>query len=374
MRIVQILPQLNDGGVERGTMESSRIYSQDGHESIVISAGGKLVTTIESDGGQHIHLDVCNKNPFTFLWRAYQLRRTLKRLHPDVVHIRSRVPGWLFRWANRTLRIPTVTTLHGLNSVNGYSKIMVNYDRVICVSKKGIQYIKQHYQTPDEKIRLIHRGIDPKTFDPATLDCSFQETFLQTFNLTGRTLITMVGRISELKGCDVLIKALAELKDAYPHLTVLLVGGIQRGQEAYGERLHALVAEHKLTDRVIFAGSQNHVAELYDLSTIICSCNTKKPESFGRSVAEAIAMNRPVIAAAHGGVLEIIKDGKTGIFVPPGDTHALAEAIKVALERPWEGLREDILENFILQRMVDATLAVYQEVIAEQTQHRPNAT
>ena len=113
MRIVQILPSLNDGGVERGVVDSNRLYVRAGHESIVISAGGKRVAQIEADGGRHVTLDMRSKNPLTAPWRAWALRRALREIRPDIVHFRSRVPGWLTLWANRPLGLPTVSTMHG---------------------------------------------------------------------------------------------------------------------------------------------------------------------------------------------------------------------------------------------------------------------
>jgi hypothetical protein len=83
MKIVQLLPELNEGGVERGTMELSRELVKLGHESIVISAGGKLKEQIKKDGGTHITFDVCSKNPFTVPVRMVQLRKILRELNPD---------------------------------------------------------------------------------------------------------------------------------------------------------------------------------------------------------------------------------------------------------------------------------------------------
>ena len=78
MKIVQILPELNEGGVERGTVELSRELVKLGHESIVISAGGKLEEQVVKDGGRHVTLDVCSKNPFTAPFRMNKLRKILE--------------------------------------------------------------------------------------------------------------------------------------------------------------------------------------------------------------------------------------------------------------------------------------------------------
>ena len=143
MRIVQVLPSLGDGGVERGTVDSNRLYVEAGHESWVISAGGPRAARIVADGGRHVTLDVRGKNPLSAPWRAWALRRALREIRPDVVHFRSRVPGWLTLWANRALGLPTVSTLHGLNHPGLYSSVMVRADRVICVSTAGRAFVEE---------------------------------------------------------------------------------------------------------------------------------------------------------------------------------------------------------------------------------------
>ena len=144
MIIVQLLPELNEGGVERGTVELSRELIKRGHESIVISAGGKLQEQIDKEGGRHIALDICSKNPLSMFWRMIKLRKLLRTLNPDILHARSRVPAWLTYLANKRLHIPFVTTVHGFNSVSAYSAIMTKGDSVICVSRAMKSYIQEH--------------------------------------------------------------------------------------------------------------------------------------------------------------------------------------------------------------------------------------
>ena len=144
MRIVQLLPELNEGGVERGVVDFNRELVQRGHQSLVISAGGKLVPLIESAGGRHLVCEVASKNAFSAWPRVLQLRRVLRELQPDIIHARSRVPAWLSWLANRPLGLPFVTTVHGFNSVNAYSKVMTYGDRVICVSGAIREHVRKH--------------------------------------------------------------------------------------------------------------------------------------------------------------------------------------------------------------------------------------
>jgi len=361
MRIIQLLPELNEGGVERGTMELSRELVKLGHESIVISAGGKLQEQIEQDGAEHITFDLCSKNPFTAPFRMLQLRKILKALDPDILHARSRVPAWLAYLANKKLHISFVTTVHGFNSVSAYSKIMSMGDKVICVSGAVKSYIQEHYQTEEEKITVIPRGIDLEKFNPDNIDSDFIGQFTQKHRLTDKFVVTSVGRITQLKDLETFITAISVLKRNNANVIGLIVGGVREDKQAYFHSLEDLIKELGLDETIIFAGSQSKVAEIYALSDVVVS-SSKKPESFGRSVAEALALNTPVVATDHGGVLDIIAEGENGFFYPVGKSEALAKCIEKCSHLEFDGYRY-ISENFSLRKMVQSTVAVYEDLV-----------
>ena len=361
MKIVQLVPELNEGGVERGTVELNREFCKRGHQSIVISSGGKLSEQVIADGGQHIVLDVCSKNPFSAFSRVAKLRKLLRQLAPDIVHARSRVPAWLILLANRQLHIPFVTTVHGYNSVNLYSKVMSKGDRVICVSDGIKAYIQRNYKVPDEKITVIHRGIDPGEFDPDSLDLEWIDSFKKKYCLAGKHVVTSVGRITELKDYETFIRAVKRASHAIPHIRGLIVGGVRHDKQDYFERLQQLIKEIAAEDLIIFAGSQKQMPEIYALSDTLVSCS-KKPESFGRTMVEAMAMNTPVIATRHGGALDIVKEGETGYLVKPENVDQLTQAICRISEIEVGGLRKYVLDNFLLEQMVTQTLAVYAQL------------
>lgn len=361
MKIVQLLPALNEGGVERGTVELNREFVKLGHESIVISNGGKQAERIDIDGGKHITFDVASKNPFTAISRVYGLRKLLKELNPDVIHARSRVPAWLACLANKTLHIPFVTTVHGFNSVNAYSKVMTYGDRVICVSNSIKEHIKRHYKTPEKKIIVIPRGIDLEKFNPNNINLLFIDEFKKQYDLENKFIISVVGRITQLKDIETFIQAVALVKQNVPNIKALIVGGVQKDKENYFESLKKLTTELGMENEVIFTGSQSNVAEIYTLSNVVVSAS-KKPESFGRSVAEAIAMNTPVIATNHGGVMDIIREGIDGFFVSTGDYNKLASKIIEAKQLKLNSF-DYIKQNFSLDQMVEKTVSVYSKVV-----------
>ena len=361
MHIVQVIPELNQGGVERGVVEFSRELVKRGHRSTVISAGGKLVDQIETDGGKHITLDVCSKNPLTVPARVSTLRKILRTLSPDILHARSRVPAWLSHFANKSLKIPYVTTVHGFNSVSRYSEIMVRGDRVMYGSSAIKDYVLNNYNVDPAILRYVPRGIDMDYFAPDKVDAAFIDAFKKEHGLEGKTILTLVGRITEWKGHDCFIRALAEIQEGHPDVIGLAVGGVWHGKEDYFQSLKKLATDTGADIR--FADSQSNVRDIYALSDLIISAASTKAETFGRTAAEALAMNTPVVASAHGGSLDILIDGQNGLLFEPGNHRQLAEKIKQALAFSFTNMRDSIQNSFSLERMTEDELTVYRELI-----------
>lgn len=358
MKIVQLLPELSEGGVERGTVELARELVKKGFESIVISNGGKLVEELEKEGSKHIKFDICSKNPFNAFFRAWSLKKNLKELKPDILHVRSRVPAWLVYFANKSLKIPLVSTVHGFNSVSSYSKIMTNADKIVCVSSSIKEYIQKNYETKEEKITIIPRGIDLVKFNPNNLDESFIKEFKEKYDLKDKFVISTVGRITQLKDLETFIKAIAIIQKEFPNVVGFMVGGVREDKQKYFEKLKNII--DSLNANIIFTGSQNNVAEIYHLSDVVTS-TSKKPESFGRSVAEALALNTPVIASNHGGVKDIIAENVNGYFVGIGDENNFAKQIIKAKNLKFDGFNY-VKDNFSLEQMVEKTVKIYKSL------------
>lgn len=357
MRVVQLLPELNEGGVERGVVELNREFVKKGIDSFVISAGGKLKKQINLDGGTFIKFDVCSKNIFTVISRVNGLKKILKEIKPDIIHVRSRVPAWLVYFANKSLKIKVVSTVHGFNSVGFYSSIMQKADAVICVSNSIKEYIQKHYQTNENKITVIPRGIDLELFNPKNVDLNFINEFKEKYDLKDKFIISSVGRVTQLKDYETFIKAIMLVKKEIPNIVGLIVGGVRSDKEDYLNSLKSLIKELNLEDNIIFTGSQSKIEQIYALSDVVIS-SSKKPESFGRAVAEAICMNKPVIATNHGGVKDIIIENVNGFFFEVGDDKELANNILKSRNLSFDGYNY-ISNNFSLENMVDKTLEVY---------------
>ena len=364
MKTLQLVPAMEQGGVERGVVEMNRALVRAGHSNVVVSAGGRLAERIVEDGGRHVTLDVKGKNPLTYSSRALALRRVLREERPDVVVAHSRVPAWLFVWANRPLRLKWITFAHGANSVSRYSRIMTAGDLTVTPSRYIADYLKSAYGIAEEKLRVIPRAIERDKFDPSALDEGFVAAKREEWGLAGRKVVMGLGRITQLKGYDVLIKATAIARKRIPSIKTVIVGEAEVLRRDVEESLRALVRELSLEDAVVFAGNQQKVAECLSLADVVVSANSRKPEAFGRSMAEALAMNRPVVATAFGGALDIVESGVNGFLVPPdrADADGFAEAIEKALAADFGDVRTPALEKFSFDRMVSRSLSVYDEL------------
>ena len=314
MKVVHLLPALEQGGVETVVCDLVRELGSNA-EIVVVSKGGRLVERIEAAGGRHIALDLKSKNPLTYFTRAWKLRRILRKEKPDLVCAHSRVPAWLFVWANRALGLRWITYAHGANSVSRYSAVMTKGDLIITPSRFLADYLKANYGTPESKIRVIPNSVDAKRFDPDNLDPAFIAEKKREWGIReGDRVLMAIGRITPVKGLDNLIREFAEKKSQsedswFPSATLklVIVGGADKHHQKYLESLKKLAKDGRLeTGDVIFAGSQKKIPECIAIADEIVSANTTKPETFGLSVIEAYAMNKPVRAKCFGGVAEVM--------------------------------------------------------------------
>ena len=310
MKVVHLLPALEQGGVETVVCDLVRELGS----SVVISRGGKLVEKIEAAGGRHIALDLKSKNPLTYFTRARKLRRILRAERPDIVCTHSRVPAWLFVWANRGLGLKWISYAHGANSVSRYSEVMTKGDLIITPSRFLADYLKANYGTPESKIRVIPNAVDTKRFDPDNLDQAFIAERRRAWGIReGDRVLMTIGRITPVKGLEGLIREFQNsgLGSQVSGLKFIIVGGADKHHQQYLESLKKLVKDLRLETgderRVVFAGPQEKIPECLSIADEIVLGNTTKPETFGLSVIEAYAMNKPVRAKRFGGVAEVME-------------------------------------------------------------------
>ena len=364
LSVAQVLPALHGGGVERGTLEIARELVQCGHRAIVISAGGRLVPELLSAGGEHLTWPLGVKSPLTLRW-VWPLRRWLAEQRIDILHARSRFPAWIAWLAWRGMqpanRPRWVTTVHGLYSVSRYSAIMTSGERVIAVSETIRDYLQRGYpKLPAERIRLIPRGVDPAEFpcgyrpSPEWL-AEWRQHYPQLCDVP---VLTLPGRLSRLKGHEDFIELIARLRAQGLPVYSLIVGGVEPRRQRYADQLRRLVQEKDLSEVVLFTGHRADMREIYAVSTVVLSLSMK-PESFGRTVLEALSLGVPVIGYDHGGVGEILHQVYPAGLTPLGDLERLLERVTVLLNAAPPVPAEPA---FPRQRMLNDTLALYAEL------------
>ena len=359
--IVQLVPNLNEGGVERGVVELNAHLIKHGFKSSVITASGKLIKQIVHDGGTVHRINIASKNPFIFIYGLFRLKKCFKQIKPDIIHARSRIPAWQAYMVNKSLKIPFVTTVHGFNHISKYSEIMTKGDIVIAVSNPIRDYIQTHYNVPSGRIRIIHRGIDPDLFNPGKLDHQWIESFKNQFGLNDTLIVSIVGRITELKDHPTFVRALQQLKNQRS-VKGLIVGGIPTGNNVYYNELKALVAALDLEEDIIFTDSQTKLPEIYHLSDMVIS-SSKKPESFGRTIIEALSMNTPVIASNHGGSLDIIPSHRKDLLFTPQDVGDLFHKIDTYDFTAKENFHDYVIRHFSNDITLNKICDTYRELL-----------
>jgi glycosyltransferase involved in cell wall biosynthesis len=361
LTILQILPELDSGGVERGTLEVGAEIVRRGHRSLVVSGGGRMVEQLQDAGSQHFAASVGNKSPFTFR-KVGWLRKLIIDEDVDIVHARSRVPAWLaLRKIPVSQRPRFVTTVHGQYSVSRFSEIMTRGDRVIAVSGTIRNYIRGNYpQTPDDRVHTIYRGVDPAEFPHGyqPSDEWMQELHREWPNLAGKRILTLPGRITRLKGHVDFLKMLVSLRDSGVDAHGLIIGGVDRRKHRYAAEVKSTVAELGLEADVTFTGHRSDMKEFYAISDVVFSLSSK-PESFGRTVLEALNLGTPVVGYSHGGVGEILHDVFPAGAVSVGDCHELTDRVTQLLEQ-----RTVVppVSQYSLAEMLEQTLQLYEEV------------
>lgn len=371
--IMQILPELETGGIERGTIELAAALTEMNWPNIVVSSGGGMVRELERIGVEHINLPVKSKNPLVMYQNIAKLEALIKEKKVGIVHARSRAPAFsAFKAAQRT-KTHFVTTFHGtyglgwLGLKKPYNAIMTKGEKIIAISSFIADHIHHHYHIPLEQIRIVHRGVDTQRFDASKVSGERIIRLAKIWRLPEDLPIIMLpGRLTRWKGQKVLISAIAKINRR--DFRCILLGSAQ-GRQAYYRELEKMIRKHNLLGIVHIINNCDDMPAAYMLTDIIVSASTD-PEAFGRVIIEGQAMGKIVIATAHGGACETIADGQTGFLVPPAEVDALAQKINEVLEissLERKKMTGDAVISartmFSTSKMCAGEIAVYQEIL-----------
>ena len=370
--VLQVLPNLNGGGVERGTIEMALALQSEGWTPLVVSNGGSMVYELDRIGAKHISLPVHSKNPLVMRKNIKRLQQVILENNVDIVHARSRAPAWSAMAAARLTGRHYVTTFHAAYTRGGvmknwYNSVMARGEKVIAISDFIASHIAENYQVPESQIVTIPRGVDCQKFNPGAVSAERIIKMASDWALPdGVPVVMLPGRLTRLKGHITLIEALSKIEGG--NFLALFVGAGE-GREAYRAELNNLVVSKNLQGKVQIKDYCSDMPAALMLADVVVSATTV-PEGFGRVSVEAQAMGRPVIATAHGGSLETVVDGNTGWLVPVEDADAMAAAIKVALgmsgdarEKIASRTRQHVMDSFTVAKMCNSTMDVYRSVL-----------
>ena len=370
--ILQILPNLKQGGVERGTIEMAKAIADAGGTAIVVSGGGAMVAQLQRIGVEHITLPVGSKNPLRWPSIRRKLRLIMTDNNIDLVHVRSRAPAWIAIPAAKALKIPVVTTVHGRFKATNmfkkyYNSIMMRADRIVAISDYVSDLIIRQFPKAADKITIIHRGVDVDLFNPKAVNAQRTINAADKLNVDeNKKIIMLPARPTLWKGQEVMIAAMAKLthKDA-----VLILVGAGAGRDAFQSKLMAVIASHNMQGCVILAPETNDMPAAMMLADVVVMPSLT-PEPFGRVAIEAQAMGRPVVAFDHGGAVESIIAGTTGWLAKPADVDDLATAVDTALslkprarQQYSKRARQHVLDDFTTDLMKSKTLTIYRKLL-----------
>lgn len=383
--VLQVVPRLGSGGAERTTVEMARAIVNAGGRALVATAGGRLEEDVRRAGGSVIHLPVDSKNPVSLWLNAGRLAGLIRREDVSLVHARSRAPAWSALWAARECGKPFVTTWHGAHEAAGpvkrlYNSSLVRGDMVIANSRFTGERIERDYHIKPERLRVIPRGADIRAFDPAAVSQSQIDALAAAWGLgadapeSAAIRFLLPARLTEWKGHRLAVNAVARLKPEIdagncPKLTLVFCGGAQ-GETEYARSLRAEIDDRGVGDMVHMVGECADMPAAFGWADAALAPSLR-PEPFGRVAVEAGAMEKPMIAPAHGGYLETIVDGETGLHFAPGDAAALSRAIaelagdRAKRQRLGEAAAARVRAVYSADAMCDATLAVYRDILSQ---------
>ncbi len=375
--IMQILPALESGGVERGTIEIAKALKENKWPNIVVSRGGMLVYELKKMGVEHIQLPIHSKNPFVILQNSRKLREIIRHKNVKIVHARSRAPAWAAKIALRKCPgVKFLTTFHGVYNIKPewfkkpYNKVMVSGDLVISISNFVTKHILDNYHIASSRIRLIYRGADINKFNPLKVKPERVIELAEKWQVPlDKPVLMLPGRLTRWKGHLVVLEALSKMKNKA--VTCLFVGSDQ-GKKEYYKEIKEKIEKLGLETNVLIRDYCQDMPVAYMLSDIVISASTD-PEAFGRIIPEAQAMGRLVVGTDHGGATETIQDELTGFLVKPGDAMALAKTLDRILDMSLGDRKkisvaaiESVRNYFSISKMCEKTLKVYEELALQK--------
>lgn len=339
---------------------------------VIVPRSGPLVGRLEAAGASVTFIDplVLRRAdlrgmralvfPLTWMANLWRLRRFARHRRFDIVHTNTApaMAGYpLARWtsARHVVKVQEFFW-QPPRLVRLLERRLTKADRVVCISNG----IRDQFTTPPLRDRcvVVHLGVDVVT-----------ETAPVAPFTSPTVSIVCVGRINVWKGQEVLLDAVALVRDRLPPVEVRIVGDVYASEHHYRERLEAQVQRLGLQDVVHFLGERRDALEIVARSDVFVM-PSRQPEPFGLALVEAMALGRPVIATDAAGPSDIVTDGLDGVLVPLADAAALGEALVRVITDPGASRRMGEqaalrARDFPVAKLVDSLRLLYEELLGE---------
>ena len=364
LRIVYVLTSLGVGGAERQVAALGRSMSRDGHAVSLLVLRPPLAEELDT-ALPIIHLNL-RKNPFSLAAALFRARRVLLDLHPDLVHSHSFHANIFARLLRLAGASPVVlSTVH--NIYEGGRLRMLAYRvtdglslHTTAVSQAVAQRFIERKAVPLRKISVLTNAIDLSEFTPDHI----RRAETRTRMAAGENFIWLAaGRLSPAKDYPTLLRAFAQLRTSNPSTRLWMTG---QGTRAELDALEAAAASLNLTERVSWLGLRRDLPALLDAADAFVLSSAW--EGMPLVVAEAMAMEKPVVATDVGGVRELVAEA--GLIVPPHSPKSLAEAMQSVMHQSNElrqahghAARLRIRQHFNLDSRTDEWESFYQDLL-----------
>jgi glycosyltransferase involved in cell wall biosynthesis len=358
MNILFLTTHANTGGITSYILTLGEALTKSGHKVWVVSSGGDCVSRMEAAGMRHVTVNIRTKSELhpKLLLSLPSVLHLIRDEKINIIHAQTRVTQVLGTWASRLSGVAMVTTCHGFFRPRWFRKAFPCWGcAVIAISKPVERHLNIDFEIPKNRIHLISNGIDLKRF--VMTNKPMGSTPLIGINTP---LIGVIARLSNVKGLDVLIKAMPLILKEIPSANLMIAG---QGPEETA--LKKLTQDLSLTNQVHFKSTVNQTREL--LCTFDVFVMPSLMEGLGLSVMEAQACGIPVVASRVGGLVDLIEDGKSGYLVAVNDLGALANRIIEVLQNPQQSkimaqeARSKIEQHFSAEKMLNQTLEVYEQ-------------
>lgn len=301
------------------------------------------------------------------VFHGFRLSRFLRKSEFDLVNLNNSITRNHF-WMFAAMLSGTKCMTHemGINDrFNFLSRFFgKRLESIICLSyairdnmfRLGVDY---------PNINVIHCGIDPDRYQII----EHPEELRRKYNIDDAArVIGVVGNVKFWKGQETIVRATAMLKDDYPNLICILVGGTSESDIHYLDKQKELCKELGIVDKVIFAGFQNNAIDYMNMMDVVVHTSVA-PEPFGIVTLEALSLSKPYISTTIGGPAEVIENETSGLLVEPGNPELLADALRKFLSSPEYAQQcgingyKRLQTAFTFKKTLTETTAIYDQIL-----------